>query len=169
MQKVALEVSPLRSDFGNDIMLNEKLFNRIKSVYSAKDSLQLNQEQKRLLEETYKSFTRNGANLNPEQKAELKKIDNELAQLSQKFDQNVLGATNKFFLHITDTPTCGLTEFDKEMGLQKLRVFHWEGWVYTLQYPCTCHSSICRTGNLRKNYGKHQIEKHFVKKLTIRK
>jgi peptidyl-dipeptidase Dcp len=136
MQQVALEVSPLLSDFGNDIMLNEKLFNRIKSVYSAKDSLQLNQEQKRLLEETYKSFTRNGANLNPEQKAELKKIDNELAQLSQKFDQNVLGATNKFFLHITDSSQLvGLPEFVKEMGASEAKSRSLEGWVYTLQYP----------------------------------
>lgn len=136
MQKIALEVSPMLTDFSNDILLNEKLFNRIKSVYEAKDSSKLNQEQMRLLEETYKSFTRNGANLPAEQKAQLKQIDNELSQLGQTFDQNLLSATNKFFLHITDsTQLKGLPDFVIEMGAAEAKQRSLKGWVYTLQYP----------------------------------
>jgi len=136
MQQIALEVSPMLTDFSNDIMLNGKLFERIKSVYSAKETLKLNQEQMRLLEETYKSFTRNGANLPADQKEELKKIDNELSQLGQKFDQNALAATNKFILHITDsTQLIGLPEFVVDMGAAEAKQRSLKGWVYTLQYP----------------------------------
>jgi len=136
MQKIALEISPMLTDFGNDIMLDGKLFERIKSVHSSKDTASLNQEQKRLLEETYKNFTRNGANLSPDGKAELKKIDSELSQLSLKFDQNTLAATNKFFLHITDsTQLKGLPDFVKEMGAAEAKNRSLKGWVYTLQAP----------------------------------
>ena len=81
IQKIAQEVSPLLSEFSNDITLNQSLFKRIKSVYDQQDTLELTEEQKTLLEKRYKSFSRNGANLNDEDKDRLREIDKELAQL----------------------------------------------------------------------------------------
>jgi len=84
IQKIAQEVSPLLSEFSNDITLNTALFERIKAVYLQKEQLRLNTEQQTLLEKRYKSFTRNGANLADEQKTRLREIDARLAQLLEK-------------------------------------------------------------------------------------
>ena len=136
MQSIALEVSPMLTDYSNDIMLNEKLFARIKSVYDSKDSLKLNPEQARLLEETYKGFVRNGSNLAGENKAKFKEINKELSQLGLQFGQNVLAATNKFFLTITDSSQLkGLPDYVKEMGAAEAKEKSVKGWVFTLQAP----------------------------------
>jgi peptidyl-dipeptidase Dcp len=136
MQSIALEVSPMLTDYSNDIMLNEKLFARIKSVYDSKDSLKLNPEQARLLEETYKGFVRNGSNLAGEDKAKFKEINKELSQLGLQFGQNVLAATNKFFLTITDSSQLkGLPDYVKEMGAAEAKEKSGKGWVFTLQAP----------------------------------
>ncbi len=136
MQAVALEVSPMLTEYSNDILLNEKLFARIKKVYESKDSLKLNEEQARLLEETYKSFARNGANLPEEAKKRFKELDSELSQLSLVFGQNVLAATNKFYLHLTDSTLLkGLPDFVKEIGSSEAKERKLDGWVYTLQAP----------------------------------
>lgn len=136
MQAVALEVSPMLTEYSNEILLNEKLFAKIKTVYDSKSSLNLNEEDARLLEETYRSFARNGANLPEAAKKRFKEIDSELSQLSLMFGQNVLGATNKFFLHLTDSSLLkGLPEFVKEMGSSEAKERKLEGWVFTLQAP----------------------------------
>lgn len=136
MQSVALEISPVLSEYSNDILLNDKLFARIKSVYEAKSTLNLNPEQQRLLELTYKHFVRNGANLPAEAKSRLKEIDIELSKLSLVFGQNVLAATNKFYLHLTDsTLLAGLPQFVRDMGSAEAKERKLDGWVYTLQAP----------------------------------
>lgn len=136
MQNLALEISPMLTDYSNDIMLNEALFARIKRVYENKASIILSQEDSRLLEETYKGFERNGANLPQEAKIRFKEINKELSQLSLQFGQNVLGATNKFFIHITDSAQlAGLPSFAIESGAADASERGLEGWVYTLQSP----------------------------------
>ena len=80
--EIAEKVSPLLSDLNDGILLNEALFQRVKTVYDQRESLGLTPEQMRLLTETYKSFVNNGAQLNPEQKARLMEINKELALLS---------------------------------------------------------------------------------------
>jgi len=136
MQEIALEISPMLSEYSNDIILNEKLFERIKSVYVQRDSLNLNEEQSRLLEQTYKGFSRNGANLTGEDKEEFRQINNQLSQLGLKFGQNVLAATNKFFLNITDSSDLkGLPQFVIDMGASEAKERSLSGWVYTLQSP----------------------------------
>jgi len=136
MQSLALEVSPMLTEFSNDIMLNEKLFERIKAVYKAKDSLNLDAGQMRLLEESYKSFTRNGANLSSEDKAKYREINTELSKLTLKFGQNVLAATNKFVLNITDSAQLkGLPQFVIDAGASEAKERSMKGWVYTLQAP----------------------------------
>jgi peptidyl-dipeptidase Dcp len=136
MQQTALEISPVLSEYSNDIMLNEKLFERIKTVYEQKDSLKLNEEQMRLLEETYKGFARNGANLPKEKRDRFREINNELSKLSLQFGQNVLAATNKFYLHLTDSTLLkGLPGYVVEMGVAEAKERKLDGWVYTLQAP----------------------------------
>ncbi|MEP1018688.1 MAG: M3 family peptidase, partial [Maribacter dokdonensis] len=75
IQKIAQEISPLLSEFGNDITLNEALFKRVKAVYDQKDNLELTVEQNTLLDKKYKSFSRNGANLSEDKKKRLREID----------------------------------------------------------------------------------------------
>ncbi len=136
IQKIAQEVSPLLSEFSNDITLNEALFKRIKSVFDAKDSLKLNTEQLTLLDKKYKSFSRNGANLPEDKKLILRKIDKELSQLKLKFGENVLAETNKFEMLITDEKELsGLPEGTIEAAKQLAESKEKEGWLFTLDYP----------------------------------
>ena len=136
IQKIAQEISPWLSEFRNDITLNEALFKRIKTVFDSKDSLELTSEQQMLLEKQYKSFTRNGANLNEVNKNELRKIDAQLAKLSLQFGENVLAETNAFELHLTDkNDLAGLPESVQEAAKEIAKSKGKEGWVFTLDYP----------------------------------
>ncbi len=136
IQKIAQDVSPLLTEFSSKISQNEKLFERIKSVYDQKDGLSLNEEQQTLLSETYKGFVRSGALLNEEDKKKLEKINMDLSIKSLQFGQNALASTNAYFKHITNKdelkgiPEAVLQQYEedaKEKGL--------EGYVITLQYP----------------------------------
>jgi oligopeptidase A len=132
IQKIAQEVSPWLSEFGNDITLNTALFERVKAVFNVKETLDLSPEQTMLLDKQYKSFARNGANLNKEDKSKLREIDAKLSTLSLKFGENVLAETNAFELHITnENDLAGLPESEKEAAKSNDK----EGWVFTLDYP----------------------------------
>ena len=99
IQKIAQEISPKLTSFSNDITLNENLFFRIKKIYESNSKSELSIEQKTLLEKKYKSFLRNGANLNSSEKIILRDIDKKLSVLSLKFGENLLAETNRFRLH----------------------------------------------------------------------
>jgi oligopeptidase A len=132
IQKIAQEVSPWLSEFGNDITLNTALFERVKAVFNVKETLDLSPEQTMLLDKQYKSFARNGANLNKEDKSKLREIDAKLSTLSLKFGENVLAETNAFELHITnENDLAGLPKSEKEAAKSNDK----EGWVFTLDYP----------------------------------
>ncbi|CAG2534905.1 peptidyl-dipeptidase Dcp [Maribacter dokdonensis] len=137
IQKIAQEISPLLSEFGNDITLNEALFKRVKAVYDQKDNLELTVEQNTLLDKKYKSFSRNGANLSEDKKKRLREIDAKLAKLKLTFGENVLAETNKFQLHLTDESDLdGLPEGAKEAAAQLATSKGKEdGWLITLDYP----------------------------------
>jgi Zn-dependent oligopeptidase len=136
MQKIAQQVSPLLSEFGNDITLNADLFARVKAVYEQKDKLNLNTEQTTLLDKKYKSFSRNGANLSEEKKSELREIDKELSKLSLQFGENVLAETNAFQLHLTDEKDlAGLPEGTIEAARSLAKSEEKEGWIFTLDHP----------------------------------
>ena len=136
IQKIAQEISPWLSEFKNDMILNEALFQRVKVVYDAKDSLTLSKEENMLLEKQYKGFARNGANLNEEDKLKLRKIDSELSKLSLKFGENVLAETNAFEMHLTDEKELsGLPESVKEAAKEIAISKGKDGWVFTLDYP----------------------------------
>ncbi|RIV46776.1 M3 family metallopeptidase [Flagellimonas pelagia] len=136
IQKIAQEVSPLLSEFSNDIILNQGLFERIKTVYEQRDSLELTPEQYTLLDKKYKSFSRNGANLNETDKKRLREIDAELSKLKLKFGENVLAETNKYELLITDEEDLkGLPEGTVEAAAQLAESKEKKGWLITLEYP----------------------------------
>lgn len=136
IQKIAQEISPILTEFGNDITLNEDLFKRVKAVYKQKDNLDLTTEQKTLLDKKYKSFSRNGANLNEEDKAKLRDIDKKLAQLKLKFGENVLAETNKYELHLTkESDVSGLPDGAKEAAKQLAESKNKDGYIITLDYP----------------------------------
>ncbi len=102
MEAIAEEVTPLLSAHGDDIALNAKLFARIKAVYDQRESLDLNPEQMRLLEETYKGFVRGGANVPADQQERFRQLNEQIASLTLRFAQNVLKATNAYSKDLPD-------------------------------------------------------------------
>ncbi|MEF3080165.1 M3 family metallopeptidase [Winogradskyella poriferorum] len=136
IQKIAQEVSPILSEFSNDITLNEDLFKRVKAVYDSKNGLELTTEQETLLDKKYKSFSRNGANLSEDKKEKLRTIDKELSQLKLKFGEHILAETNKFEMLLTDeSDLSGLPEGAKEAAKQLAESKGKDGWLITLDYP----------------------------------
>ncbi len=136
IQQIAQKISPLLSEFANDVSLNEELFKRVKTVYKKKDELNLSTEQDTLLTKKYKSFARNGANLNEGDKAKLREIDKKLSQLKLKFGENILAETNKYELLVTnEKDLSGLPEGAKEAAKQLAESKNKEGWLITLDYP----------------------------------
>lgn len=136
MQKIAQEVSPLLTEFSNDITLNEDLFKRIKAVYEQKDSLNLSPEQANLLDKKFKSFSRNGALLPEDKKLKLREIDTELAKLKLTYGENVLAETNNYQLHITnESDLKGLPEGTIEAAKSLAKSKELEGWIFTLDFP----------------------------------
>ena len=100
MDALAVKMSPLMSSHNDQILLNQSLFKRIETLINKSDSLDLTNEQERLLEETYKRFKRSGANLDEESMKRLTEINSALSLLSVEFDQNVLKETNGFSMVI---------------------------------------------------------------------
>ena len=136
MQKIAQEVTPLLTEFSNDIALNEDLFKRVKLVYEQKDTLNLNPEQATLLDKKFKGFSRNGALLSDDKKVRLREIDTELAKLKLTYGENVLAETNNYQLHITNkTDLKGLPEGTIEAAASLAKSKNLEGWIFTLDYP----------------------------------
>lgn len=137
MQRTAMRISPKLTAFGNSISMNPDLFARVKQVYSNTPETSLTTEQFTLLENTYKSFVRGGANLKGAEKERFEAITMELSQLYLQFDENVLAETNGFALHITDPEELsGLPESVLDAAAMAAGEKGMEGWVFTLQAPC---------------------------------
>lgn len=136
MQQIAQEVAPLLAELGNDILLNEQLFLRVKAVYEQLNQLELATEQQTLLTKNYKNFVRNGALLSEEEKNRVRAIDAELATTSLKFGENVLAETHNYQLHITDEADLkGLPEGAIEEAQALAKQENKNGWIFTLDYP----------------------------------
>ena len=136
MQQMAEEVAPMMTEYSMSIILNPVLFQKVKRVYEKKDSLGLNQEQAKLLEESYKSFTRNGANLPDDKKEEYARLQEELSVATLTFGRNVLNATNAYLLEITDEADLeGLPDYVREMAAADAQAKGKEGWLFTLDHP----------------------------------
>ena len=136
MQAIAEKVSPMLTEYSMYVSLNDALFQRVKAVYEKKDQLGLDTDQMTLLEDSYKSFVRGGANLSDEDKALYSKWSEELSLLTLQFSKNVLAATNAYTLHVeNEADLAGLPEYVKTMGAETAKEKGLEGWAYTLDYP----------------------------------
>lgn len=136
LQAIAQEVSPLLTEFSSQISQNTELFHRVQAVYNRKEELNLNQEQKTLLEDSYKSFVRNGALLQEEDKKKLEQMNIQLATKSLQFGQNVLAATNAYFKHIEHQEALrGIPESVLQQYAEEAQKRDLKGFVVTLQYP----------------------------------
>ena len=136
IQKIAQDISPILTEFGNDITLNQALFSKVKSVFDSKDGLHLTTEQNTLLDKKYKSFSRNGANLSEDKKLKLRAIDKQLASLKLKFGENLLAETNAFEMLLTkEDEVSGLPDGAKEAAKQLAESKDKDGWLITLDYP----------------------------------
>lgn len=137
MQALAQEISPLLTNYSNEIQLDEELFERIKQAYNSLDKEDLKSEDLYLAERIFSGFVRNGANLSDEKKARLKSINTKLSQLSLKFSENVLKDSNSFELWITDEKDLnGLPESEKDAAkmMAKSKGKH-NQWLINLDYP----------------------------------
>jgi peptidyl-dipeptidase Dcp len=137
LQKINRELSPLLSKHRDDINLNDSLFQRVKSVYENSDKFKLSEEEKKVLDDTYKSFVRSGAALSPEDKDKLRKINEELSMLSVRFGENLLAETNGYKLIIdNEKDLSGLPENIISQAAAMGNSLKLDGkWVFTLQVP----------------------------------
>lgn len=136
LQNIAQEIAPMLSAFQNDIHLNEKLFSRVQQLHQKLDKKQLTEEQKTLLDKTYKSFVRNGALLTEKEKERLRTIDGKLAQLSLRFGTHVLADKNAYSLQVTDKEQLnGVPETALIQAKKTAEEKGKEGWIFTLDYP----------------------------------
>lgn len=134
MQEIAQRVQPKLTELSNDVSLNPELFARVKYVYEHPGRLK--KEDKKLLEDTYQGFARNGAALSDADKELYRKYSSELSALTLQFGQNALAATNAFTLNITDPKVVAeLPAFVKEGMAADAKVRGEKGWTVTLQYP----------------------------------
>jgi peptidyl-dipeptidase Dcp len=136
LQQTAQEIAPLLTRFSNDITLNDKLFDRIKTIYEAKDSSGFTTEQIMLLDRKYRNFILGGAGLNEKERIRFREISEELSKLSLRFEENVLEETNSFELHLTDKDDLsGLPEGITEMAQMEAKTRGKAGWIFTLHFP----------------------------------
>lgn len=134
IQALEVELSPMLSEYSNNILLNEGLFQRIKAVYDMRESLDLQPHQLKLLVDTYESFAENGANLDEQGKAKLRELSMRLSSLTTAYGQNVLKATNAWFYQITDsTLLCGLNDDTKAILKANAEKREVEGWALDLK------------------------------------
>ena len=136
MDGIAEEVSPLLTQHNMSVLLDEKLFARVKAVWQQRGDLHLDTEAAKLLEDTWKSFARHGANLPADKKERFAKLSEELSLATLKFGQNVLAATNAFTLHLTEeADLAGLPGFVREMAAAEAAGRGETGWTFTLNQP----------------------------------
>ena len=148
------EFSRLHTEFVSGIFLNENLFKKVAHVFKHKENLK--GEDSKLLENTHKSFVRNGANLPPEKKEELRKIDIELASLSPKFSDNVLKAMTEFKLHVTNPKDVeGIPESTLSFAKKQAGEVGKDGWIFGLDMP-TYTSFLKYCGNRELRFKMHR-------------
>ena len=145
------EIELLHTAHSNNITLNERLFTRIKEVYEG-DTSQLSGEQKRLLEQTYKSFVRNGANLQGEEREEYRRLTERLAVLGIKFQENCIKDTDAYTLHVTEASDLeGLPADVIDAAHNNAKENGHEGWLFTLHRPSYLpFITFCRNRDLRR-------------------
>lgn len=137
IQALAQKLAPMLSRHSDDINLNPELFKKIKAVYDNRESLELNPEQAKLLEKTYKGFVRGGANLPADKQARFREINEQLSQLTVKFGDHVLAETNNYQMVVDkEEDLAGLPEWVKAAAAEVAKNAGMEGkWIFTLHNP----------------------------------
>ena len=137
LQAISREISPMMSRHSDDITMNAALFQRVKYVYDNQSQMNLDKEQKKLLEETYKSFVRSGANLDAAKQEQLRKLNEEISMLQVAFGQNMLAETNAFRLVIDNKDDlAGLPKALVANAAETAAEAGMDGkWVFTLHNP----------------------------------
>ncbi len=178
IQGIAREVSPLLTEFSNDIWLNEQLFKNVKYVFDYCDKTALRQDQQKLLYDTYKEFVLKGAQLTGKEKERYREITKKLAQLSLQFGENILAETNDYKLHITDkNDLSGLPEGAVEAAAALAKSEDKEGWMFSLQFPSympfmkyadnrELREKFYRTYSRRGNQNNKNDNKEIIKKIV---
>ncbi len=137
LQAVSEELLPRYTAFSDEMMMNAALFDRVKNLYDRRDSLGLAHDETRALEETYKSFVRNGALLDAEKQAKLKEVNSRLSNLYIKFNKNLLEANNAFEVVVDNKESlAGIPQSTVENAAEEAKSRGKEGkWVFTLHAP----------------------------------
>lgn len=178
LQKIVMDLTPELTRYENRVSMNDKLFARVKAVYDQRDNLSLTTEERTLLEDTYKSFVRNGVNLTGNDKKTFAKNSERLAQLSQQMNQNVLADNNEYFLQIQSAadlkglPPDVVGAAKEEAVERKL-----DGWVFTLAYPSygpfmtycenrDLREQMWRAYNSRGNRGNNNDNNEVIREMT---
>ncbi|MEZ9369290.1 M3 family metallopeptidase [Shewanella sp. 10N.286.51.B2] len=162
IQTISKQVSPMLSSASDDIYLNDKLFQRVKAVYNQADTYQLNTAQTKLLEDTYKRFTRGGANLSAEDKSTLRALNEQIGKLNLEFGDNLLAETNAFELVIDNkADLAGLPQDVIDTAAATATKRGHEGkWVFTTQRPSiTPFLTYAENRDLREALLKGYIER----------
>jgi peptidyl-dipeptidase Dcp len=134
LQAIALKVQPLLTAHSNAILLNDKLFARVKAVYEQRNSLKLTNEQRMLLKNTFEDFANNGANLSPADKLKYNELSQKLSALTLTFGQNALKATNAWTLLVTDkSQLAGLSDDILDMLALNAKNAGKSGWLLNLK------------------------------------
>ena len=147
------EVSPLSSELTNTTYMNDKLFQRVKAVYENQGQANYDKEQKKLIENYYKRFVRNGANLNDADKEKLAKLNNEISMLQLQFDQNLLHETNNTFVTVDKLEDLdGLPQANIDAAAKMAKDNGQEGkWMFNMQRAsCNPVLQFCNNRDLRK-------------------
>ena len=153
MRALEKELSPLFSAHSDDIYMNDALFARVKSVYDSRESLELSAEQSKVLENIYKRFVRSGAELTPEQKAQLRELNKELSMLQLTFTQNLLHETNNTFVTVESIEElAGLPEENIAAAAKMAEQNGQPGkWMFNMQRPsCNPVLQYCDNRELRE-------------------
>ena len=136
MQELAKELMPLLSEHANNITLNERLFERVKTAYEHRNDEPLTAEQRKLTEDTYEGFVRSGANLQGADKEQYRELSRQLSLLTLQFSENNLKETNDYQLVLTDEAQLkGLPQSAIDSAAETAREKQQEGWVFTLHAP----------------------------------
>ena len=137
MMEIAEKFYPAYQAHADEMMMNDKLFERVKYLYDRRDSLGLASDQLLAVEKMYKDFTRNGALLSPADKETLKGINAELADLYLQFNRNLLNATNSFAVTVdNEADLAGLPASTVAVAAEEAAKRGLEGkWVFTLHAP----------------------------------